>query len=481
MSPANPLRILHTESSLNWGGQEYRTLDEVRWLRERGHVAWIACDPESELMKRAGAEFCVPVPMAGAMDWRATRVIRRFCREQKIQVIHTHSSTDSWVCYPLHLAEWPVVRSRQVTNLVRPSVDRAFIYRHGCARVVASAECIRRNLVEHTRVAAKRVEVIGEGINLSRFRPDVDGRRVRAEWGVEDGVVLFGLVAMIRPEKGHLPFIEAAMDLVRAGMRVRFAIVGEGVGAREFEQDCRRCLIAWQGVAEEGPAFMTGYRSDIPEVMAALDVLVVPSLAEAQSLVVPQAFATGKPVIASRVGGLPELVTQEQTGLLVEPGDVAGLKLAMRRLATDDGLRAELGGRALAFARSTLSFDAKMAACVGLYHEVAAVRARGKKKRVLSRRRVRAGKTRGERRGRSAGGRTGVRMVPVLPVLLALVGLFFAGYAELNRSIPAAHQAAQPAAGVTPEALARDGVDDSNVYESLSPSMFATLDERIIG
>ena len=477
MSPANPLRILHTESSLNWGGQEYRTLEEVRWLRARGHAAWIACDPQSELMKRAGPELCVPVPMAGAMDWRATRTIRSFCRKQKINVIHTHSSTDSWVCYPLHLAAWPVVRSRQVTNLVRPSLDRSFIYRHGCARVVASAEFIRRNLIEHTGVAEQRVQVIGEGTDLSRFTPEVDGRRVRAEWGVEDDVVLFGLVAMIRPEKGHWEFIQAAVQLARAGMRVKFVIVGEGVGGREFEAECRRYIIAWTGNAESGPIFMAGYRSDMPEVMAALDVLVVPSRAEAQSLVTPQAFASGKPVIASRVGGLPELVTHEQTGLLVEPGNVDVLAGALRRLAADETLRKEMGTRALALARSTLSFHAKMEACMALYNDVAAAGPRTGRRRMAAPAAARTDAT-SRRRKRPAGRvRVGMRM---MSVMLAVIGFYFLGQIGVERVEPSRAEM-QPAAQSAPERLVTDEVENSNVDESLSPTMFATVDERIIG
>jgi glycosyltransferase involved in cell wall biosynthesis len=356
MSPAIPLKILHTESSLNWGGQEYRTLEEVRWLRARGHMAWIACDPCSEMMKRAGPELCIPVKMKRAFDWRASQELRRFCREQGIDLIHTHSSKDSWVCYPLHVAAWPVVRSRQITNLVRPAIDRSFIYRHGCSAVVASAACIRENLISHTRVAAERVHVVGEGTDIGRFSPARDGGPVRAEWRVKADEVLFGLVAMIRPEKGHALFIEAAERVLKtARVKTRFAIVGEGVGNRSYELTIRDLLLARFGSVADGPIFMTGYRQDVAEVMAALDVLVVPSLAEAQSIVTPQAFASGKPVIASRVGGLPELVKDEDTGLLVPPGDACALANAMSRLAGDLPLRKVMGVKAREYAVNELS------------------------------------------------------------------------------------------------------------------------------
>lgn len=97
---------------------------------------------------------------------------------------------------------------------------------------------------------------------------------------------------------------------------------------------------------------MTGFREDIPEVIAALDALVVPSHAEAQSLVIPQAFASAKPVIASAVGGIPELVDDGRNGLLTPPGDATGLAEAMERFVTDPQLRKRLSEAGLRHAHT---------------------------------------------------------------------------------------------------------------------------------
>ena len=108
------------------------------------------------------------------------------------------------------------------------------------------------------------------------------------------------------------------------------------------------------------PVIFTGYREDMPEIMAEIDVLVVPSMQEAQTIVIPQAFASGKPVIASRVGGIPELVKHGENGLLVEAGDVPALADAMLQLAVSPDLRRRLGDAGLELAREELSFDGKM-------------------------------------------------------------------------------------------------------------------------
>jgi glycosyltransferase involved in cell wall biosynthesis len=483
MSPAISLRILHTESSLNWGGQEYRTLEEVRWLRAHGHAAWIACNPDSEMMVRAGPELCVPLKMDRSLDWRASSALRRFCHEQRVNVVHTHSSKDSWLCYPLYVEAWPVVRSRQITNPVRRSLDRSFIYRHGCTAIVASADCIRNNLIAETGVAAERVQVIGEGTDVDRFNPSNDRTKLRAEWGISAETVLFGVVAMIRPEKGHRQFVEAAIELTNTHVgKVRFAIVGEGVGDRGYEREIRDLLTSRLGTATNGEIFMTGYRKDVADVMAALDVLVVPSLAEAQSIVTPQAFATGRPVIASRVGGLPELITHEQTGLLVEPGDAAGLTAAMARVVDDQALRTRMGANAREYAQRALSFSAKMEECVSLYASVAA----SCSKSPLARRRTRSG-------GKSVTTQPRQRRRPIrmARALAPLSVLAFAVMVFLH-SAPKRSEVVQTAIETTaglqqmvtspaPTETVYDNGDEPNVDESLSPAMFSANDDRIIG
>lgn len=365
------MNILHVESSLNWGGQEQRTLQEARWLNENGHRAWIACNPASELRRRGG-DLCIPVTMRGSFDPAASTRLATLCRQRAIDVVHAHSPKDAWICSALHFAGQPVVRSRQITNPVKTKWSRSVIYRRGCARVIASAACIRQDLIARNGVDPDRIDVVGEGVDLARFHPEVNGAALRTAFGVGPDNVLFGLVAMIRPEKGHLFFVDAARQVLQNRPEARFAIVGEGTGRREYETTVRERLQELYGDERSGPIFMTGYRTDAPNVMAALDVLVVPSEAEAQSLVVPQAFATRRAVIASKVGGLPELVRDGETGLLVAPGDAVALAGAAKRLCADPALRARLATAGYRFALQNLSLQQKMEESLAIYADVAA-------------------------------------------------------------------------------------------------------------
>lgn len=362
-----PVNILHVESSMNWGGQEQRTVSEVRWLRSRGHRAWIACNPGSELVRRH-PELCLAVKLRRSFDPAAATRLATLCRRHEIDLLHAHSPKDAWVCAALHLTVGPpVVRSRQITNPVKPTWSRSFVYRRGCAHVVAASRSIREGLVTRNAVAPERVSTVGEGVDLDVFHPANDGRSFRQEFGIDEHAVLFGIVAMIRGEKGHLDFIRAAQRVSRAHDRSRFVVVGEGTGDRAFEREVR--ALGAQVLPPDVLIF-TGFRKDTPQVMAALDVLVVPSVAEAQSLVVPQAFATRRAVVASEVGGLPELVEHERTGLLVPPSQPEELARAMLRLAKDRDLRLRLAAAGYEVACERLAFGGKMQQTLEIYGQV---------------------------------------------------------------------------------------------------------------
>lgn len=346
-------------------------MQECLWLGGHGHRAIVAAAPQSELLKRArkqGLET-VPVPFRGSLNPRATMALFQAVRGEKVDCIHTHSSSDSWAVYPLHLLGWPVLRSRNIT-LPIGSRGRGFIYRKGCRRIIATAGVIAEQLQKEAGVDSTRIEVIGEGVELERYHPAERSLEFRRDLGVAGQTLLFGLVGMLRGEKGHLDFVEAAFETVQACPEARFVIVGEGVPGSKVEARIRRKLRERYGEERNGPVLLAGFRDDIPTVMSDLDVLVVPSRAEAWSRVVPQAFAAGRPVIASRVGGLPELVRDGETGLLVDPGEPKQLAQAMQRLATDPDLRQRLARAGRAFAEARLDLHMMMRKTLDLYLEM---------------------------------------------------------------------------------------------------------------
>jgi len=294
--------------------------------------------------------------MRGAWDIAAALGLRRAMRAQRVDVVHTHSSVDSWVGgLAARSLGLPLVRSRHVSIPIPRR--RALVYRLA-DRIVTSGDTVA-GVVAAAGVPRERIVAIGPGVDTRRFHPGISGTAVRAELGLTGPVV--GLVANIRGSKGHRYFLEAARDVLRVRPDARFLIVGDGIG---FD-DVRRRV---KDLALDDGVIMTGFRRDVPEVMAALDVLVLPSIrSEAMSQVVPQALAIGTPVVGTTVGGTPELVRDGHNGRLVPPADAAALARAIVELLDDPARARAMAQRGQAEVLAQHSLEAAMARTVDVY------------------------------------------------------------------------------------------------------------------
>jgi glycosyltransferase involved in cell wall biosynthesis len=297
--------------------------------------------------------------MRSALDVPALAALRALMRERAVALVHTHSSIDSWLAaLAAKSLGLRVVRGRHVTIPIRR--HRALVYRLA-DRVITSGEAARARVLA-AGVPGDRVVAVPAGYDPVRFHPGVSGQGVRAELGLAGPVV--GLVANVRGSKGHRYFLEAARDVLRARPEARFLIVGEGVGL-----DAVRRQVGALGL--EPHVTMTGFRRDIPEVMAALDVLVLPSIrSEALPQVIPQALAVGTPVVGTTVGGTPEVVRDGETGRLVPPADSRALAGAILELLADPARARAMGRAGQAWARAHYTLDATMGRTTAVYREI---------------------------------------------------------------------------------------------------------------
>ncbi|MGH7333492.1 MAG: glycosyltransferase [Candidatus Rokuibacteriota bacterium] len=350
--------ILHTEASLGFGGQELRILTEIRWLLDHGWRAGLACQPASRLLTEARAA-AIPtwvVPMARPFSLPAVMQLRRVLRQATVDLVHTHSSVDSWVAaLAARSLGRAVVRGRHVS--IRIGRGRGLVYRLA-DRVITSGEHVKRVVVA-AGVPAGRVVAIPAGLDGTRFHANVSGEAVRAEFGLRGPVV--GLVANIRGSKGHRVFLEATPLVSAACPHARFLIVGDGVG---FDDVRRRVDDMRLG----DRVLMTGFRRDIPEVMAALDVLALPSIrSEAFPQVIAQALAVGTAVVGTTVGGIPEIIRDGDTGRLVPPEDARALADAIIELLHDPGAARAMARRGQALVNERYTIDGMMKATTDVY------------------------------------------------------------------------------------------------------------------
>jgi len=295
--------------------------------------------------------------MRSATDVGGILRLRRLIRDRDVSLVHTHSSIDSWLAgVAAKSLGRPVVRSRHVSIPIRRR--RALVYRLA-DRVITSGEGVR-SIVIAAGIAPERVVAISAGVDGDQFHAGVSGRPVRAELGLDEAPVV-GLVANVRGSKGHNVFLEAARAVLVSKPDARFLIVGDGVGFDEVSRRVREMSL-------DTSVRLTGFRRDIPEVMAALDVLVLPSIrSEAIPQVIPQALAVGTPVVASTVGGSPELIRDGENGRLVPPGDARALADAILALLREPERARAMARAGQAMVRERYTIDATMTRTTAVY------------------------------------------------------------------------------------------------------------------
>jgi glycosyltransferase involved in cell wall biosynthesis len=320
---ADPLIIVHSEASTGWGGQEIRTFSELRWLQRRGHAVSVMVPPGSLLGQRAELAG-IPVgwiAMPWALQPRAVARIVEELRQRRAQVLVTHSSVDAWTAgLAARLAGIPVIRMRHLSVPLRTNPLSRAVYTLLCDGIVTTGEAIRTILVHHLRVPPGKVVSIPTGVDLEEFDPDrVVPTRLREELDVDPHIPLVGMIAVLRSWKGHLVFLQALRRLRETRPDVQGVLVGEGP-FRSVIQDAIRA----HGV--DTCVRVLGHREDVAGILGALDVVVSASTAaEGIPQALLQALAMRRPVVASDVGGVSEIIRPGETGWLVPTGDPGAL------------------------------------------------------------------------------------------------------------------------------------------------------------
>jgi glycosyltransferase involved in cell wall biosynthesis len=355
--------IVHTEWSDGFGGQEHRILLECGEMIRRGHRAAVVCRPEAEILRKAG-EAGIPVhpmPIRSSFDPAAVAgMVRLFRREE----------FDSWVAsMAAKVAGVPLlVRTRHISVPVRRGWYN-FIYRWPDG-YVTTGEMIREHLIA-VGISPDRVVSIPTGVDVGRFSPDVSGDAVRAEFGVGRGEPLVSVIGVLRSWKRHDLFLDAVRLLRERGSPVRALFVGDGPMRERIAGE-----IAGKELANV--VRMTGYRQDIPEIVAASDVIVLPSdRFEGVPQVILQSLAMGRAVVASPIGGIPEVVHHEKTGLLCPAGDASSFADAIARLLAEPELRRRLGAAGREFVLSRYSSTAMCERTEGFYRRLLAAKGKG--------------------------------------------------------------------------------------------------------
>jgi glycosyltransferase involved in cell wall biosynthesis len=375
-------RLLWLLDSLGVGGAEALVVPFARHLDPSEYTLFVGClwKIEGEMVVSGLRELGVPVTEFAARSLRdrtTYRRVRAFLQEERIDLVHAHLTFS---------ATWSALLSRQTgipsvaTLHVAPTATRQFrnTLRHRLAtdardwvmrktlnrwssRVITVSEALRQTYLKKGDLEPKKVTVVHNGIELERFRRDRAATRARLEreFAIAPRVPILVTVSVLRPAKG----IEYLLDAAQRVPNAVFLILGDGNKREEWQ-----ALAAQQEIGER--VRWAGYRTDVDSILAGCDALVHPSLDDAFPTVLLEAMAGGLPVVATRVGGIPEIVTDGETGFLVAPGDTASLADGIDRLLADRERMRRMGERATEIAVTRFSTAAWVSRLTAVYDEV---------------------------------------------------------------------------------------------------------------
>jgi glycosyltransferase involved in cell wall biosynthesis len=362
--------VLWVTSGLFPGGAERNIVSVLPHLSRRGTEVALCTlttrrdGPLAEEFARSGLRR-FDLGARRLLDPAALARLVRLVRAARVDLLHAHDQDGNLIAAAAGaLTGRPVVMSRHV--LFEPAPTRRSRARarlvigaltHRADLVVAVSEAVRASLVA-TGVPDRRIRTVPNGILQGAFTGDAATAAARAALGWDDAPVVL-MPAVLRPGKGHDTLFAAAAQVRSRVPGVRFVLAGDGPERA-----------ALQAAGTPAGAEFLGHRDDVPRLMEASDVVVLPSLAEGLPTVLIEAALAARPVVASRVGGVPEIVADGSTGVLVPPGDPAALAGALVRVLTDPAGARAMGARARTDAVERFSLPHQAAALEAVYDEV---------------------------------------------------------------------------------------------------------------
>lgn len=374
-----PLRVLWLIDSLDSGGAESLVAEFTAAIDARRLQVHVCCLTsigdnviESELRSREVA--CTNLRARNLRDIRALRRLIGLVRRERFDLIHAHLTYAAiWGALVARLTKVPVLTTLHVKPPCDPVWSREAIrHRAMCALLsawgaglVAVSESLRRDYVQANQIRADKWQVVHNGVNCG----DMDGetrqqrQQLRKSLGIDEQALLVTTVCVLREAKGIQVLLQAAKRVLAACDEAVFLVVGDGPMRIELERAAR-------ATGESERIHFVGFRRDVPAVLRASDLFVLPSLEDAFPTVLLEAMAAELPIVATNVGGIPEIVDAPATGRLVPARDVEALGREMIGLLASPDERAAMGRRARIRVKSHFSMEVWMERLTAVYQEV---------------------------------------------------------------------------------------------------------------
>lgn len=334
------MKIFHLDSEKTWGGGQAQVFYLTCGLKERGHQVTVVCPEEGLLFRkcRLAGLTTYPVKMRGEWDiYSAWQIASLICKENP-QILHIHSAHAHALAqmagiFNLSL-KLKVVLSRRVTFHIKRNPISYLKYRFKIDRIIAVSSRVEQVLIEDG-LAKEKITVIHSGIDLTRFKAMDKADYPYQELDLDPTQPVVGIIAALVPCKDHRNFLRAASMVLKRLPQVQFLVVGEGKLRESLET-------LSNDLGLESKVKFLGFREDVVQILSILDLFVLSSYLEGLCTSLLDAQAAGVPVVATKTGGIPEIIKNGLNGLLVPPQDPESLAKAIVKLLKDKKLAKQM-------------------------------------------------------------------------------------------------------------------------------------------
>ncbi len=317
---------------------EMVTITGIKQLMNRGIHVELLCAAESRIHIEANNLGIIlhPVKARGYFHPFVSLRVAFIIRKMNFDLIHTHASKDLWVLVPalqFLRKRIPLILTKHIGSFIeKKDYLHRRLYRY-VTKAIAISTAIKNNMLQTTPLNADRILLIPNGVDTQKFNPDsVSGKTIREEFAIGLDEILIGMMARFSPGKGHEEFIEAASKLNTEYSNIKFIIIGE---ASRGEDEYADRIKTYAEELKLNNLVFTGYRNDIPEILAALDIFVFPSHAEAFGIALIEAMAMQKPSVCSASEGVLDIAVDGQTSYLFETKNADDLADKIKSLISD--------------------------------------------------------------------------------------------------------------------------------------------------
>jgi len=334
---------LHNESIM--GGAEISLLNLVKGLNRKLFIPHFICSKEGpfidelekikitpDFVQFPGIRWPNPVQI-----YNTVRNLIDIIKKKHINLIHSNQPRSNlFGAIAAKIKNVPIVWHERCLERGRFDSDNIFSFLPD--RIICNSSAVRNRFTKG-KIDTK-IKTILNGVDLREFDPELDGRVIRKEFNIGEDELIIGTVGRIDPEKGYEYFIESARIILQDFKNIRFLVVGGAFNNPSLEKSLYEMSVE-KGIDKK--TIFTGFRRDIPQILASMDVVVLPSGTDACSRVLFESMAMRRPLVATNAGGTPEVVQEGVTGLLIKPGDSSEMAKCIMKLLNNKNLAEQYG------------------------------------------------------------------------------------------------------------------------------------------